>query len=343
MRSPFSLALLVALLAGLVLVVSEELSATSTNLLQKAQALRTKAGRGQKAIVTDSATLENLILSPERPFALMVLFTAKGNQFDCQPCLKLAPEYDLLASSWNQGSKPSGVSTDDLFFAVASVEDNRALFERFRLQNVPVPHLFLPTSGPKAARGKSAGVPKTADLNKLGLQAEALAGFLSQELGYPVPVSRPLDYVKIGLVASATLSVLAVSAFIIPRLSLANFGGRALWSSAVIVVTLMMCSGFMFVRIRDMPYLVSDRSGQPQYVSPQFQSQFGIETQIITSIYALCGACLVALADRVPRISKPALQTALTVVIVALFMAIYSLQLRIFRVKNASYPFRLFL
>ncbi|KAJ1923231.1 hypothetical protein IWQ60_006011, partial [Tieghemiomyces parasiticus] len=97
MRSPISLALLVAFLAGLALVVSEELSATSINLLQKAQALRAKAGRGQKAIVTDSASLENLILSPERPFALMVLFTTKGNQFDCQPCLKLAPEYDLLA------------------------------------------------------------------------------------------------------------------------------------------------------------------------------------------------------------------------------------------------------
>ena len=42
----------------------------------------------------------------------------------------------------------------------------------------------------------------------------------------------------------------------------------------------MMCSGFMWGQIRGTPY-IGMRDGKPAFMASDYQSQYGIETQIV--------------------------------------------------------------
>ena len=70
--------------------------------------------------------------------------------------------------------------------------------------------------------------------------------------------------------------------FILPILM-----SRWTWALITIGTSLIMVGGFMFVRIRGMPYVAGGQNGA-ELISPGFQNQYGIEVQIIAFICASC-------------------------------------------------------
>ncbi|RKP39721.1 hypothetical protein BJ085DRAFT_13627 [Dimargaris cristalligena] len=276
-------------------------------------------------------------MSKDRTFPVMVLFTAYGGSFPCNPCEAFAPEYQVVADSWRRLAPAA--EKDRLFFMVATVENTRSAFERLGVQSVPVPYHFPPNSGSQA-KG-NANKPQSVDLNKVGLQAESLVKFMNQKLGYTFKTYRPINWRRLSIIGLVVSFVITVAVILLPRLSWRSFSFKGLGSSVVIVVTLMMCSGFMFVRIKGIPYMIAGRSGQPEFIAGQFQHQWGIETQIVASVYALCGACIVALVHRIPKIDNQIRQSVTAVVVMALFMAAYSAMMAFLRIKNPAYPYRL--
>jgi dolichyl-diphosphooligosaccharide---protein glycosyltransferase subunit 3/6 len=84
---------------------------------------------------------------------------------------------------------------------------------------------------------------------------------------------------------SSLLAFVVVARSILPILQ-----SRWTWALLTIGTSLVMVGGFMFVRIRGMPYIAAGHNGA-QLIAPGFQTQNGIEVQIIAF---LCASVVVA-------------------------------------------------
>ncbi|KAJ3332742.1 oligosaccharyl transferase subunit ost3/OST6 [Blyttiomyces sp. JEL0837] len=115
------------------------------------------------------------------------------------------------------------------------------------------------------------------------------------------------------------------------------FTNRRLWTVASLGLTIMFCSGYMWNNIRGAPY-TGGRDGR-EIFAPGFQSQYVIETQITSVLYALSSVFFVALASHIPQIKNAGFQRLAVYLGIGGFLFIYSIQLRVFKYKNGGYPF----
>lgn len=96
---------------------------------------------------------------------------------------------------------------------------------------------------------------------------------LSNYTPTPIPYRDPIRWDMVGQ-ALITVTVLALSArFILPVLT-----NRWTWSTVTLITILVMTSGFMFVRIRGMPYRTVEHA-----IARGFQTQYGAEIWIIST------------------------------------------------------------
>lgn len=184
-----------------------------------------------------------------------------------------------------------------------------------------------------------------------GFDAAPLAEFLSKHTPVPVPYREPIDWTSGALTAILGLCVLLTLRFASPILQ-----SRWLWALGVISVTLVMISGYMFTRIRSMPYV-----GGGGWIAPGFQSQYGQEVHVVAFICTLCfcpfsynkrlifpldgllSFSFLMLILAVPNTPSANRQRAQVYLWSAVIFIIYSVLISLFRVKNRSYPFKLFL
>ena len=110
-----------------------------------------------------------------------------------------------------------------------------------------------------------------------GFDAGPLAEQLSQFTPVPIPYKTPINWPRIG----TTIGVLLIIASGI-RAFLPVLRSRWVWAAGIVLTSLVMTSGFMFVRIRGMPQ--SGANGQ--WIAPGYQNQFGQEVQVVAFICA---------------------------------------------------------
>lgn len=119
----------------------------------------------------------------------------------------------------------------------------------------------------------------------------------------------------------------------------------------------------MFNHIRKVPYVAGDGRGGISYFAGNFQSQFGLETQVVAALCkstkalwrspvndndtdlilldGLLAFCSISLAVKVPRISDARSQQVAVLAWGGVLFIMYSFLLSIFRIKNGGYPFSL--
>ncbi|KAM0088289.1 oligosaccharyl transferase subunit ost3/OST6 [Aspergillus fumigatus] len=87
------------------------------------------------------------LTSKPRDFHVAVLLTATDARYGCALCREFQSEWDLIARSWNKGSK-----SDDLKLLLATLDfsNGKETFQKLMLQTAPVLLLFPPTVGPFA-------------------------------------------------------------------------------------------------------------------------------------------------------------------------------------------------
>ncbi|KAK9764567.1 oligosaccharyl transferase subunit ost3/OST6 [Basidiobolus ranarum] len=102
----------------------------------------------------------------------------------------------------------------------------------------------------------------------------------------------------------------------------------------------MMISGHMWNQIRGPPYVVSGPKGEVQYIVPGQMQQIGIESHIITLLYATCAVCIILLGIHVPAM-KETKQRISVILLTAILLLAYSAVMYLFRIKSAGYPYRL--
>jgi hypothetical protein len=59
---------------------------------------------------------------------------------------------------------------------------------------------------------------------------------------------------------------------------------RTVWAAVTLIAILLFTSGHMFNHIRQVPYVAGDGRGGVVYFAKGFQSQYGLETQIVAAI-----------------------------------------------------------
>lgn len=114
-----------------------------------------------------------------------------------------------------------------------------------------------------------------------GFDIDTLIEQLSKTTPVPIPYSPPPNYGAMITLGSGALSLLLVVRYLRPIIT-----SRWTWAALVIGGSTVFTSGFMFVRIRGTPWVVQ-RNGQAQWMAGGYQSQYGMEVQVIGAICSL--------------------------------------------------------
>ncbi|KAI0143858.1 hypothetical protein F4776DRAFT_442562 [Hypoxylon sp. NC0597] len=309
------------------------LAAKKSSSLDRYSEFYAQAQASSPLKLTD-ASYKKLTSAP-RDYSVAVLLTAMDARFGCQLCSDFQPEWDVLAKSWIKGDK-NGESR--LIFGTLDFSNGRETFISLGLQSAPVLLFFQPTTGPHAANTVDAirydfGGPQT---------AEKVHEWIARHLPdrpHP-PVSRPINYIGWIVAIVSTLGIAGVFfkawPYILPIIQ-----NRNVWAGLSLIGILMFTSGHMFNQIRKVPYVAGDGRGGISYFAGGFQSQFGLETQIVAFIYGILSFATISLAVKAPRTRDPKMQQLTVIVWGAVLVLMYSFLLSVFRVKNAGYPFKL--
>ena len=153
------------------------------------------------------------------------------------------------------------------------------------------------------------------------------------------------------MIATTTSSILAVA--VVARFILPVLTSRWTWAALTIGTSLTMVGGFMFVRIRGMPYVAAGQNGA-QLIAPGFQSQYGIEVQIIAFLCAsscrysygrwlifsfldgVLSLGFISLTLVVPRHPSPARQRYGVYLWTGVMITLFSALVSIFKMKNGG-------
>ncbi|KAI9368197.1 hypothetical protein BJX61DRAFT_537439 [Aspergillus egyptiacus] len=280
----------------------------------------------------DDSSYDDLTSKP-RDYHVVVILTAMESRFGCMLCRQFQPEFDLIARSWNKGSKPDDLK---LLFGALDFNDGKSTFQKLMLQTAPVLLVFPPTVGPYA---KIEDSPKRFDFSG-PVSAEQVYAWINRHLpdGPKPPLVRPVNYTRIISGVTILMGVVtlftALSPYVLPVVR-----NRNLWAALSLIAILLFTSGHMFSHIRKVPYVVGDGKGGISYFAGGFSNQFGMETQIIAAIYAVLSFSAIALAMKVPRITDKKSQQVAVVIWSAVLLGTYSFLLSVFRAKNGGYPF----
>lgn len=195
--------------------------------------------------------------------------------------------------------------------------------------------------------------------------AERVHAWLSRNLpDRPHPdIKRPFNWMRWGSAITIVLGLgtllATASPYILPIVQ-----NRNVWAAVSLISILLFISGHMFNHIRRVPYVAGDGRGGITYFSGNFQSQLGMETQIIAAICmfqattqcalsicidtdsclptdGLLAFCAIALIVKVPRIADSGTQQVAVIAWSVVLFSMYSFMLSIFRIKNNGYPFSL--
>ncbi|KAJ3186492.1 putative aminopeptidase npepl1 [Gaertneriomyces sp. JEL0708] len=248
----------------------------------------------------------------------------------------LDEEFKLVAAAWNRAAPSEERSK--IVFATLDFKNGREVFQAQRITNVPLVRLYPATEGPYTMNGDKEF--ELYDANRRGYGADALAEYVQQTFKTnPLIIRRPINYAYYATVAVSLLGVLALAKALSKQLG-AIFKSNKLWSIVTIGWTTLMCSGYMWNSIRQPPY-TGMRNGRPELVAGGFQNQFVLETQIVGVLYALTAVSFITLITKVPQVTDPTRQRTAAFVVLLVFIALYSVLLKFFKLKNGGYPFKL--
>ncbi|KAI9048643.1 hypothetical protein LZ554_007474 [Drepanopeziza brunnea f. sp. 'monogermtubi'] len=281
----------------------------------------------------DDVQYAKLTTAP-RDYSVAILLTALDARFGCQMCREFQPEWELLSKSWIKGDK-KGESR--LVYGTLDFTDGKTTFQSLGLQTAPVLLLFQPTIGEHAVKNK---LPIRYDFANGPQTAEQAHAWISRHMpGRPHPnVVRPINWLRIISITTTILGTLAFVTVAWPYL-VPILQNRNLWAAISLIAILLFTSGHMFNHIRKVPYVAGDGKGGISYFAGGFQTQYGLETQIVAAIYGLLSFATISLALKVPRIRDPKIQQVAVLIWGGVLFVMYSFLLSVFRGKNGGYPF----
>ncbi|KAJ3372025.1 oligosaccharyl transferase subunit ost3/OST6 [Allomyces arbusculus] len=325
------MAILATLIVALLLSVAvPRVDAYTMGFKHKKMASVTK----ESGVMILDANAFNVITEAPRNYSVVVVLTAMSPQIGCAACHQFEPEFKAVSYS---RSKTPG--QHPLHFASIDFESGREVFQRLGLQSAPNVFLYPATTGP--FKLDDGGAPYlNYDLARRGVAAETLADWLSTAINEPLPVTRPLDMTLVALGVAGVI-VVGVTWRLLYRGIMALVSHRKTWGILSMALILAFTSGIMWNQIRKPPRFAARQDGSIEYVAPAFQSQHGIETQMLAMMHGTCAVATLLLILAVPKIQSVMAQRGATITLITLVVLVYSGVVRTFLIKNPGYPYRL--
>ncbi|KAF8163316.1 oligosaccharyl transferase subunit OST3/OST6 family [Crassisporium funariophilum] len=313
------------LLAGLCAFLNLPFSFAATPHQQLIQL--SAAGASNGIIKLDADTFD-LLTSPKRTWSASIQLTALDARRKCNPCKEFNPSWNAVAKAW--GKLPEG-QRNQHFFATLDFDDGSTIFQRLGLASAPVVFNYPPAEGDRKPASGRLG-PFKYDFSD-GFAPGPLAEYLSQHTPTAIPYKDPIDWTRWITIGVGILGALLTLTFIAPIVQ-----SRWTWAAGTVIVSLVMTSGFMFTRIRGVPY----NGGDGNWIAAGYQNQFGQEVQVVSFIYGLLSFAFLMLIMIVPYQSSPQRQRMQVYLWTGVIMLVYSVLVSLFRVKNRGYPFKMF-
>ncbi|KAM9909275.1 hypothetical protein OXX59_000336 [Metschnikowia pulcherrima] len=279
------------------------------------------------------------VLYGKRDYHLFLFLTSQTPQVNCLLCREFTPNYEIVANSF-QRTYPNGVAEDgkNVYFLISEISDSKKFFQIMKLDSIPKVYHYPPSA--EGARAASFLTDFKLYEFYQGDHVELFSKWVSSLTGQPIDIYIPLDYGKIALNAFIVFTVV----FVLKRFSsqvLAVIKSPFVWGVSSIVFILMFLAGHMFNQIRATPF-VRENGPNVEYIAPSPQMQYGLETQVVSTLYGLMGLTFVILVARVSKISNPKAQFIATVIVGATLYLLYGIFLNVFSFKYAGYPYKFF-
>lgn len=280
----------------------------------------------------------------DRDYNLVVYMALDLPQLNCILCREVHPLFTTIASSWGH-AYPQGFSETEkleqgrlnVYFLEADFMNAKKLFQLMKLDLIPKIYHFPPSE--PGAKPTSFLTHNSQYQFYQGDHTQLISQWVREIVGVSVEIHVPMDWSKVAL--NAVITFVAVS--LLKRFSsyaLAVFRSAYVWGTVCSGAMLLFSAGYMFNQIRGAPY-VREGEGGIEYFSSSPQSQYGLETQAISSLYGFLGLMFVLLASKVPKINNGKVQFLAVVVVSFLIYLAYSLYLFFFGFKSQGYPYRL--
>lgn len=281
------------------------------------------------------------IMGGARDYHLVLMMSTDLAMIKCMLCQEFKPVFNMLADSWYQ-DHPNGVSGEsegkEVFFAFSDFANSRTLFNEFGLQSIPKVFYFPPTE----SKLPSNYVKSYAEYPFYqGDHGELLRAWCNEATGHTFNIHVPLNYKLIAFNAVMTLVVLGTGYVFSAKLK-TFLSSRYIWCALSLISVLLFTCGSMFNRMRNTPFVRETENG-PEYFAPGQQSQYGIETQLISFIYGVLSLCVILLVKKLPELKSGQVQLLGAGVVCAVVLGAYSMLLSIFAAKSPGYPYHLVL
>ena len=272
----------------------------------------------------DSNEFASIVQLP-REYAVSALLTTTTGGIKCPPCVAFQPEFEKLAQQWN---KDRSVKSKHVF---VKAEFSRAqqVFAQFQLQHAPV---LLTFPAPSDANPMPNHV--SFDFSDRGFSAPDVADHLNKLLKTDFKYKQPLNTRLITITVTGIITLVGAVVYIGPYIPSLFQSSKPIWMLLCLGSMILFTSGHMWNSIRGAPYIAMGKGGKPEYFAGGFQSQYGVETQIVAAIYSLLAFSFIALTVLVPAQREPTRQRAGVYVWSAIFLGTFSLLFYIFRTKK---------
>lgn len=296
------------------------------------------AAKGNSGVLDIADDNYEKYLSGPRDYDVVVFMTSNSPQINCILCQDTEPKFRIVANSWNRAF-PAGVSEGrDVYFFKAEFGSSKALFQKMKLDSIPKIFYFPPQ--PKGANS-AAWITDNSQYQFLqGEQDVMLRQWLMSITNQSFDLYVPIDYPRLIMNACITFAIVMLIRRFRGALS-QLLQSRFLWGALSLVAILLFSGGYMFNQIRNTPFL-REVGDKVEYIAPGAQSQYGLETQLLSTLYGLLSLVFVLLVSKVGTIRNNKVQLIAVAFIMALVYLLYSLLLYIFSQKHRGYPFVMF-
>ncbi|GMM56707.1 dolichyl-diphosphooligosaccharide--protein glycotransferase [Maudiozyma humilis] len=333
------------LVAAAVLLCTARLAAAASR-----EDLAARAAKAPHGIIPlDDFSFKDVLDGP-RDFYIVALLTCTEPGVGCSACFEFNPVFDAIAESWVR-DHADGVSSDDpakaLYFAKADLEDAQAVPEIFKFYSIErVPRLMFFTPDGSIHDYHLLNLPQ----QKSYAGAAEFITNLKMAVGISdYNVYQPRDWSTVIIAAFVGFTVVYLGRKHSAAVS-AVLTSRYVWALAACAFITLMSGGYMYNKMRGTPMAGADNDGNVIYFWPaEFQNQYGIESQIVSVIYALLSATFVGLVVGVPKLEKFYQGSASGATVVAGIVAVLLLVTyvlfagltNLFAIKSPRYPFEL--
>ncbi|QPG72860.1 hypothetical protein FOA43_000162 [Brettanomyces nanus] len=286
-------------------------------------------------------------------YSLVLFITASSPRIGCVLCTEVMPKYSQLASSYYKNLRASGVlnvkddglKNEDLelnkskfVIAYADLSDAPEFFKILGINSVPKVYYYDPRKAMDAANPTDQYRFAGDDI------PQRMSGWIMSHSSKSDPelfhIIETPDYQSMMANVFAFLVALFVLYKKSDRLMQVVFN-KKLWRACCMILVILLCSGYMYNRIRQTEFTGHTQEGLPVYFAPSQQSQYAAETQIVSVIYAFAAVGVIVIADTVNRAVNPKHRFSIIVVCLVVVYFAYAYLMACFKAKNQGYPFSL--